>query len=69
VAPGSAPAAAAGQKEAPALAQMVKEGKLPPLEQRLPQDPLVVKPNQKVGVYGGTFRGALLGNDFAMRAD
>ena len=30
--------------EAPMLAEQVKAGKLPPVEQRLPQDPLVLKP-------------------------
>ena len=29
-------------KEAPMLAEMVKAGKLPPVEQRLPEEPLVV---------------------------
>jgi peptide/nickel transport system substrate-binding protein len=52
----AATAAVKGAKEAPALAQMVKEGKLPPLDQRLPRNPLVVKPVEKVGEYGGTFR-------------
>src|SRR5215471_8417564 len=30
--------------EAPQLAELVKAGKLPPVEQRIGQDPLVVKP-------------------------
>lgn len=42
-------------KEAPQLAQMVKDGKLPPVDQRLPKEPLVIKPLQKVGQYGGTW--------------
>jgi peptide/nickel transport system substrate-binding protein len=42
--------------EAPMLTELVKAGKLPPLEQRLPQDPLVVKPVHEIGKYGGTWR-------------
>lgn len=41
--------------EAPMLAEQVKAGKLPALEQRLPENPLVVEA-QEVGVYGGTWR-------------
>src|SRR5262245_30812911 len=32
--------------EAPMLAELVKAGKLPPVEQRVPQEPLVIKPVQ-----------------------
>ena len=49
-------------KEAPMLAELVKAGKLPPVEQRLPKDPLVVKPVEKIGKYGGTLRGGSVGN-------
>ena len=42
--------------EAPALADMVKQGKLPPVEQRLPEEPLVIKPVHEIGKYGGTWR-------------
>ena len=31
-------------KEAPELAELVKQGKLPPVAQRLPAEPLVLKP-------------------------
>jgi peptide/nickel transport system substrate-binding protein len=48
-------------QEAPALAALVKEGKLPPVEQRLPVEPLVLKPLRATGVYGGTWRRAFLG--------
>jgi peptide/nickel transport system substrate-binding protein len=48
-------------KEAPALAQLVKEGKLPPVEQRIGQDPLVVKPLRETGTYGGTWRRGFTG--------
>src|SRR6218665_1906621 len=57
---GTANAAAA--KEAPQLAALVKDGKLPPLAQRLPQNPMVVKPWEKVGTYGGTLRRGLRGS-------
>src|SRR5436189_498359 len=48
-------------KEAPMLADLVKAGKLPPLEQRLPQDPLVIKPLNETGKYGGTWRRGFTG--------
>jgi peptide/nickel transport system substrate-binding protein len=52
--------AAGGQ--APALAQLVKDGKLPPLGERLPKKPMVVKPFERVGTYGGTLRRGLRGS-------
>ena len=57
------PAAAQGSKyhEAPALADEVKAGKLPPVEQRLPEQPLVVPVTEKIGQYGGVWRRAFLG--------
>jgi peptide/nickel transport system substrate-binding protein len=58
-----APATAQSGKfqEAPALAEQVKAGKLPPVEQRLPEQPLVVPVVEKVGEYGGVWRRAFLG--------
>ncbi len=63
---GAQPAAAAASsgkyKEAPMLAEMVKAGKLPPVEKRLPDNPLVIGQNMlvkgddlkvEVGKYGG----------------
>lgn len=47
--------------EAPMLATLVKDGKLPAVEKRLPENPLVVTPLQEVGVYGGIWRGAWKG--------
>ena len=35
--------------EAPMLAELVKAGKLPPVEQRIGQDPLVIKPLHEIG--------------------
>ena len=46
--------------EAPMLAQMVDAGELPPLAERLPEDPLVFEPYEEVGTYGGTLRVARL---------
>jgi peptide/nickel transport system substrate-binding protein len=42
--------------EAPMLAELVKQGKLPPVEERLPQNPLVVEGLDGIGNYGGTIR-------------
>ena len=42
--------------EAPQLAALVKQGKLPPVAERIGQDPLVVKAIQGVGQYGGIWR-------------
>jgi peptide/nickel transport system substrate-binding protein len=39
--------------EAPMLAEMVAAGELPPVEERLPENPKVVEPIDSVGVYGG----------------
>ncbi len=44
--------------EAPQLAELVKEGKLLPVEKRLPEEPAVVEPVEEVGQYGGTWRRA-----------
>ena len=47
--------------EAPMLAELVKAGKLPPVEQRIPAEPLVWKPLNEIGKYGGTWRRAFTG--------
>src|SRR5467141_5351326 len=47
--------------EAPQLAEMVKAGKLPPVAERIGQDPLVIKPLHEIGKYGGTWRGGFTG--------
>src|SRR5262245_49423121 len=47
--------------EAPALAEQVKAGKLPPVEKRLPADALVVPVVERAGLYGGVWRRAFLG--------
>lgn len=48
-------------KEAPMLAEQVKAGTLPPVEERLPRNPLVVQPTEGIGRYGGTWRTAVTG--------
>jgi peptide/nickel transport system substrate-binding protein len=47
--------------EAPMLAEMVAAGTLPPVEERLPENPLVVEPIESIGEYGGTWRRAFTG--------
>jgi len=48
-------------KESPLLADQVKAGKLPPVDKRLPESPLLVPVVEKTGEYGGTWRRAFLG--------
>lgn len=51
--------------EAPILTAMVDKGELPPVEERLPENPLVVLPIKSIGQYGGTwYRGWLGIKDF-----
>ncbi len=38
------------------LAELVSQGKLPPVQERLPDEPLVVQTVDKIGKYGGTLR-------------
>lgn len=49
--------------EAPKLAELVDNGELPPLADRLPASPLVVEPAERPGTYGGTWRSVILGTD------
>ena len=43
--------------EAPMLAALVATGDLPPVAERLPEQPLMIKPANEIGQYGGTWRG------------
>ena len=43
-------------KEAPVLSASVRAGRLPALEKRLPQKPLVVPAYEQPGYYGGTWK-------------
>ena len=47
--------------EAPMLAELVKQGKLPPVTERVPKEPLVIKPVHEIGRYGGTWRRGFTG--------
>ncbi|GAB5428560.1 MAG: ABC transporter substrate-binding protein [Devosia indica] len=49
------------QQQAPMLDALVESGELPPVEERLPANPLVVEPVDSIGTYGGTWRSALRG--------
>jgi peptide/nickel transport system substrate-binding protein len=41
--------------QAPALAARVEAGELPPVAERLPENPLVIHPAHQLGPYGGTW--------------
>jgi len=47
--------------EAPALAEEVEAGNLPPVAERLPEEPIVVDVPERIGKYGGTWQTTLLG--------
>lgn len=46
-------------QEAPMLTDLVRAGTLPPVDERLPANPLVVRPLENVGKYGGTLVGTM----------
>ena len=48
--------------EAPTLAERVRNEVLPPVSERLPDNPLVVVPLDEIGRYGGTINRALTGD-------
>ena len=50
-------------REAPMLVELVKAGKLPPVEKRLPEpaELMVVKPLKEIGKYGGRWRRGFAG--------
>lgn len=50
------PAGGIEAREAPMLKALVDAGTLPPVEERLPSEPLVVTPAERLGEYGGTWR-------------
>ncbi len=56
---GSKKVAGAKGKEAPMLSDAVKAGELPSLRDRLPESPLVMRPVDRIGVYGGEWNGLL----------
>ena len=48
-------------QEAPPLAALVEQGKLPPVSERLPVEPLVIEPLHAIGTYGGTWHRGFTG--------
>lgn len=53
----AAPAEAPSRyQEAPALAEKVSKGELPPVDERLPMEPLVLDPVESIGKYGGNWK-------------
>jgi len=47
--------------EAPQLADLAKQGKLPSVEKRVSEEPAVVEPIEEIGQYGGSLQGPHLG--------
>jgi len=41
--------------ESPILAQLVQSGQLPPVAERVGPEPLVLRPTEQIGTYGGTW--------------
>ena len=54
-------AAGISAQEAPQLSALVKAGKLPPVNERLPEIPLMLPVVDEIGQYGGILRRAFLG--------
>ncbi len=48
-------------KESPALFALVTEGKLPPVSERVGQEPVVINVTDEIGSYGGTWRRVAIG--------
>ena len=59
--PTAVPEPVSQYNEAPELASMVTAGTLPPVDERLPLEPLVVTPVEEVGQYGGVWHRAAVG--------
>lgn len=56
-------------QEAPQLAEMVEAGTLPPVQERIGQDPLVIEPVHEIGQYGGTWRRGFTGPGDTVNGD
>lgn len=41
--------------QSPQLKALVQAGKLPPVDERMPQNPMLVQPIDRIGTYGGTW--------------
>jgi len=62
VAPTAAPEEPmAKYKEAPMLTEMVDKGELPPVDERLPDNPLVIPVTESIGKYGGVWHRGFIG--------
>jgi peptide/nickel transport system substrate-binding protein len=51
--------------EAPELAQLVAAGKLPPVAERLPENPMVIPVFGEIGKYGGEIRRGYIGSNLS----
>ncbi|MCT7377629.1 ABC transporter substrate-binding protein [Chelativorans salis] len=56
-------APALAYEQAPMLDERVESGDLPPVDERLPKNPLVVEPYESIGKYGGVWRSGLRGGN------
>lgn len=54
-------ASAQSYNEAPQLAQLVQAGELPPVEERLPLEPMVIPVVDRIGEYGGNWNSGMVG--------
>ena len=54
--------------ESPALAELVAAGTIPALEERLPDNPLVLEPIEEIGEYGGAYQLITRRGDWSMLA-
>lgn len=58
---------AAGFTSSPMLENATLEGTLPPVNDRLPENPMIIQPTESIGKYGGTWRMAMRrGRDHAL---
>lgn len=55
--------------EAPALAEQVAAGSLPPVAERLPAEPVVVQPEEGIGQYGGALLMNITGQNTVRSSD
>ena len=51
--------------ESPKLAALVRQGRLPPVEERLPVDPMVIPVVERIGEYGGEIKRSYLGSNLS----
>ncbi|NPV09354.1 MAG: ABC transporter substrate-binding protein [Anaerolineae bacterium] len=59
--PEAVPTPAGRYGEAPGLAEMVQAGTLPPVEERLPREPMVIPVTEEIGQYGGIWHRCAVG--------